>query len=285
VGVYDSGWRMKVVHRTVHTYEGDVRASYNEARLTPQSTHGQHVLDTRIDVQPGAPLSTYQDYWGTTVHVFDLHQPHAELVVTGTSLVDTRPPVTRDKGLWVQVDDDEVADRFTELLGPSRYVEPDDELTAIAEELRAASATPLDAVDAASEWVRSRLEYRKGTTNVHTSALEAWKAGEGVCQDFAHLVIALLRAARVPTRYVSGYLHPKPDAPVRETVEGESHAWAEAWIGRWYPFDPTNGSHVGPRHVPVARGRDYRDVTPLKGVYSGGSAGKPEVTVELTRTA
>lgn len=281
----ESGWRIKVVHRTVHTYEGEVRTSYNEARLTPQSTHGQHVLDARIDVHPGAPLSTYVDYWGTQVHVFDLHQPHQELTVTGSSLVDTPPPVTRDRGLWSAVDDDEVSDRWCELLAPSRYVEADDELTAVATELRATSATPLEAVDAASEWVRERLQYRKGVTHVHTSAIEAWRAGEGVCQDFAHLVISLLRAARVPTRYVSGYLHPNPDAGLRDVVEGESHAWAEAWIGRWYPFDPTNGSHVGPRHVAVARGRDYRDVTPLKGVYSGGSAGKPAVTVELTRTA
>ncbi len=127
------------------------------------------------------------------------------------------------------------------------------------------------------------LSYEKGTTSVSTPAIEAWHAGRGVCQDFVHLSIALLRAMGIPARYVSGYLHPRDDAPIGETIAGESHAWAEAWIGEWFAFDPTNTSMVGERHVLVARGREYGDVTPLKGVYSGAPSSTPTVTVELTR--
>jgi transglutaminase-like putative cysteine protease len=281
-----AGWRLRVVHRTVHTYEAEVRTSYNEARLSPQSGPGQTVLDTRVDVSPNAPVTTYRDYWGTTVNVFDLHQPHQRLTVTGTSLVDTRGPAPRDEpGTWGAVETDEVADRWCEVLAPSRFVQWDEEIGEVAAGIKAAAATPLAAVDAAAEWVRSALTYRKGATHVGTTALEARAAGVGVCQDFAHLSLAVLRAAGVPARYVSGYFYPKKDAEVGEEVAGESHAWVEAWIGRWYPFDPTNGSEVRPRHVSVARGRDYKDVSPLKGVYSGGGAGTPTVTVELTRTA
>lgn len=280
------GWRLGVVHRTVHEYEDEVRASYNEARLTPRTGPGQNVLDTRVEVSPGAPMSWYQDYWGTRVAVFDLHQPHRRLTVTGTSVVDTRPaPPADDRGDWAAVDDEAAADRWCELLVPSRYVERHERLAEVGERLRAEAASPMDVVEAVSAWVRDGLAYQRGSTHVHTSAVEAWSAGEGVCQDFAHLAIAVLRAARVPARYVSGYFHPHPEAEVGETVEGESHAWAEAWIGRWFPFDPTNGTEVGPRHVRVAWGRDYADVPPLKGVYSGGAAGRPAVSVELVRHA
>jgi transglutaminase-like putative cysteine protease len=120
---------------------------------------------------------------------------------------------------------------------------------------------------------------------VHSSAVDAWQAGEGVCQDYAHLTLAMLRAVGVPARYVSGYLHTKPDAAVGETVVGESHAWIEAWTGGWWGFDPTNDLPIGHRHVWVATGRDYGDVSPLKGTYSGGAATAIEVTVDMTRLA
>jgi transglutaminase-like putative cysteine protease len=115
--------------------------------------------------------------------------------------------------------------------------------------------------------------------------VDAWQAGEGVCQDYAHLTLAMLRAVGVPARYVSGYLHTKPDAGVGETVVGESHAWIEAWTGGWWGFDPTNDLPIGHRHVWVATGRDYGDVSPLKGIYSGGAATAIEVTVHMTRLA
>ena len=131
-----------------------------------------------------------------------------------------------------------------------------------------------------SRFVRSHLTYTPGVTEVSSSALEALHSEAGVCQDYAHLSIALLRAAGVPARYVSGYLHTGKDARPGDTVSGESHAWVEAWLGDWWAFDPTNGVAVGERHAVVGRGRDYADVPPLKGVHSSGT---PEaLDVEVT---
>ncbi len=119
-----------------------------------------------------------------------------------------------------------------------------------------------------------------------TTAPEAWARGQGVCQDFAHVTLAVLRGMGVPARYVSGYVHPMLDAEIGETVKGESHAWVEAWLGAWEPIDATSDDPaVGERHVMVARGRDYGDVTPLKGVFTGAESPAPVVTVELARTA
>jgi transglutaminase-like putative cysteine protease len=131
--------------------------------------------------------------------------------------------------------------------------------------------------------VRSTVEYEPGSTGVRTSAQEAWSLRKGVCQDIAHLSVGMLRSVGIPARYVSGYLYPKADAEVGQAVAGQSHAWIEWWAGEWTAFDPTNGSLAGPRHVLVARGRDYADVTPLKGVYHGAPSTGLGVTVEITR--
>lgn len=109
------------------------------------------------------------------------------------------------------------------------------------------------------------------------------RARTDLCQDFAHLTLGVLRAMGIPGRYVSGYLHPFPDAGIGQAVTGQSHAWVEWWDGDWRPFDPTNGVFAGERHVIVGRGRDYHDVTPLKGVFKGGPAEGLGVEVELTR--
>ena len=130
------------------------------------------------------------------------------------------------------------------------------------------------------------VEYVQGVTGVHSTAQEAWAHRKGVCQDIAHLTLGALRAVDIPARYVSGYLHPKPDAAIGETVAGESHAWVEWFCGdRWRGFDPTNQIAIGDRHVLVGRGRDYNDVPPLRGVYAGPFGSALFVTVEITREA
>jgi transglutaminase-like putative cysteine protease len=175
-------------------------------------------------------------------------------------------------------------EEHVEYLAPTAYVPADERITAVAAEL-AASADPTAAAQAALEWVGTRMRYVAGTTGVHTSAIEAWELGEGVCQDFAHLTLALLRPMGIPARYCSGYVHPEGDAAVGDTVVGESHAWIEYWCGSWTPVDPTAGGATGENHVLVARGRDYSDVTPLKGIFHGGPTARLEVKVALTRMA
>jgi transglutaminase-like putative cysteine protease len=285
------GWRLGIRHSSAYTYERDVAASYNEVRVTPLTTGGQVTIDSRIEVSPAARPLAYRDYWGTLVHAFDIHVPHRELVVVGSSLVETPathgPPAgaSADALTWPEIDDPAVVDAWFEYLAPTAVTSADDDLVEAGATIRKEASTPFDAIEAVGDRVRAVLVYEKGSTSVKTTATDAWTAGRGVCQDFVHLAIALLRTMGIPARYASGYLYPRSDAAVGETVRGESHAWCEAWVGGWRPFDPTNGIAVSERHVLVARGRDYRDVTPLKGIITGAPSTQPVVSVELTRHA
>lgn len=132
-------------------------------------------------------------------------------------------------------------------------------------------------------FLHDSIRYVEGATEVTTVAADAWEARTGVCQDFAHLTLGVLREARIPARYVSGYLHPSADPVVGEEVVGESHAWIEWWDGDWVGWDPTNARPVGEQHVLVARGRDYEDVPPLRGIYSTRGDSELFVDVEITR--
>jgi transglutaminase-like putative cysteine protease len=279
-------WRLEIRHRTGYRYEADVHASHNEVRLSPLRTDRQWVLEHRVDVHPSARLSRFEDYWGTIVHSFDLRRPHRELSVVATSHVETTvaQTVTADTVPWSATTEDDWLDTWCELLMPTPYTAADDAIDELGATVRRAP-DPVAGVEAAEELVREWLSYARGATHVGTTATEALAAGAGVCQDFVHLTLAVLRSAGIPCRYASGYLLPDSEAEVGVTVAGESHAWLEAWTGAWIAIDPTNGRPVGPEHVLVARGRDYADVPPLRGVYHGGRAEALEVQVEVTRRA
>ena len=257
-------WRIAITHRTGYRYKREVTSSYNEARITPISNDRQLVLESTVAVTPPVVAFRYWDYWGTLVHAFDIHVPHIELSIVGTSVVETSggmvlddPPVG-----WSDLARPELRDKFAELLAPTAYV-PLDEAVLEKASVFATEATPDDACRAVLDWVRGTLRYEKGTTTVTTLAADVLSSGSGVCQDFAHVALALLRATGIPARYVSGYLHPSATAEIGETVAGESHAWIEAWTGDWQAFDPTSGA-VGERHVVVGRARDYADLAPLQ---------------------
>jgi transglutaminase-like putative cysteine protease len=276
-------WRIAVRHRTGYRYAGPVQTSHNEARLTPPTLDGQRTLQAALAITPAVRPLRYVDYWGTTVDAFDVRVPHTELVVVATSTVETAGPRSAPAGVgWSDLADPAVQSRFAELLSASRYVSVEPELAEIGRALRAGS-TPVQAGRRAAEWTHEALRYERGVTHVRTSSAEARAAGKGVCQDFAHVTLALLRAVGLPGRYVSGYLHPVAEAEVGETTAGESHAWVEFWAGDWIAVDPTSLADVGSRHVLLARGRDYADVRPLSGVYSGPAAAQFGVTVEVTR--
>jgi transglutaminase-like putative cysteine protease len=275
------GWRLRTDHETVFTYSSPARSSYNEARPIPLTTTSQTTLDARVQTAPLAQQYSYLDYWGTHVVAFNVGAPHDRLSVVGSSLVETHLPAERPTCTWSEIDAS--SDRLTEYLAPSRFTSPSVQLTDVACTLRTAS--PVDTVEAVVAWVYRSLKYVRGVTHVHTSAEEAFAAGSGVCQDFAHLALAVLRAGGIPARYVSGYLHPDPEARVGSSATGESHAWIEAWAGGWWGLDPTNDIEIGLRHVVVARGRDYADVPPVKGIYAGLADHAAKVTVTITRVA
>ncbi len=279
-------WRIRIRHVTGYEYEKPVTSSYNEARITPISNDRQLVMDSEVDVTPPASIYRYWDWWGTLVHSFDLQEPHDELVITGTSVVETSaaPDPPKAPASWDDLATFAVRDQYAELLCASRYVPLTGGVVEAARELDAA-LDPLETCAAVIALVRARLHYERGTTTVSTTAADALEIGGGVCQDFTHVALGLLRAKGIPARYVSGYLHPSSGAEPGHTVAGQSHAWIEAWVGEWMPFDPTNGSPVGERHVVVGRARDYADLPPLNGIFHGGPAKALGVSVELTRLA
>jgi transglutaminase-like putative cysteine protease len=204
--------------------------------------------------------------------------------VTATSTVQVnRLPHQAGTMTWEELRDPQVLDRFCESLVVDDRVAPDAELQAMVDEIAGASDGPSDFAARICALVYDQMKYQSGSTQVHGHASDAWAARAGVCQDMAHVAIGALRSAQVPARYVSGYLHPRREPEVGETVTGESHAWIEWWDGAWIGFDPTNDVAPGDRHVVVARGRDYTDVPPLTGIFSGGSTSSMAVQVQVTR--
>lgn len=278
-------WRMRVVHATGYAYKSPVTASFNEARLTPRSDARQNVILNRVETAPASRSYRYVDYWGTAVTAFDLHAPHSELEVTAASVVETDVPEPVEASLeWSDLASEAVLDRYHEVLIPTRYTPASKRIARVGRKI-AKSDAPRDAVVTAAQWVRSELAYVPGSTGVHSSGLDALREGKGVCQDFAHLLLILLRGMGIPARYVSGYLHPQRAAAIGEAVDGQSHAWVQVWTGAWWNYDPTNDVGINEQYVSVGVGRDYSDVTPLKGIYSGEGSTDLDVVVEITRLA
>ena len=281
------GWRLRVRHITEVSYTAAVQTSFNEVRMTPLTLPTQTTLEARVAVAGSTPVWTYSDYWGTYVSVFDITDPHRELVIRAQATVETDQafrfarPAPLD---WTDLREQAASGRLLEFLltTPLTNLAPAVAAT-VLDDVR--GADPMEAASHIVARVRSQVSYMPGTTGVRTNAQEAWDQGQGVCQDLAHVTVALLRAAGLPARYVSGYLHADPGAEPGQTAVGESHAWVEYWTGSWHALDPTTNAPVRERHVVVARGRDYADIPPLKGIYHGPPESDMEVTVEVTRLA
>ncbi|MFB2579940.1 transglutaminase N-terminal domain-containing protein [Herbiconiux sp. P15] len=277
--------RLRIRHVTGYRYEGEVQASYNEARMLPVSSEGQFVLHSSLDIAPVSSSHNYVDYWGTRVSSFEVLTPHKELSLTATSLVEVRnrghAPHPVDWELLAN--SAATSTSYVEQAKQTRLTEPSADLIELAESIASKHVSPCDAALEICTEVGRRVEYVQGVTGVQSKARDAWLDKRGVCQDITHIALGALRAVGIPARYVSGYLHPKPDAAIGETIAGESHAWVEWFCGDWRGFDPTNLIDIGERHVIVGRGRDYNDVAPLRGVYAGPFGSQLFVTVEITR--
>jgi len=209
--------RLGIVHSTGFRYPGQVLASYNEARMTPLTTPRQTTLEARIEVIPTASTFRYGDYWGTQVTAFEVRVPHDRLTVTARAIVETYPaPVSKtSNNSWADLSTESCRDRYAELLVTTTRTEPGQEAVALAREVVSGLA-PAEAGRAVTEWLSGVLDYVPGATGVHTSAAQAWDVRKGVCQDFAHVPVGILRSLGIPARYVSGYLQPRSDAEVGE---------------------------------------------------------------------
>ena len=279
--------RLRIEHQTGFGYQGDVTASYNEARMLPGSTDSQFVLNSSLDIEPSTSVNQYVDYFGTRVAAFDVLSPHSALTITARSLVEVRPrPLEHVDITWDALARE--ADRSiatVEQLTQTGRNRPHPEVAEIARSIAAQHDRPGQAAHAIAVAIGDAVEYMHGITGVHSTANEAWQARKGVCQDITHITLGALREVGIPARYVSGYLHPRPSAEVGVAVTGESHAWVEWFAGEWQGFDPTNNIEIGDRHVLVGRGRDYNDVPPLRGVYAGPFKSSLHVKVTITREA
>jgi len=247
----------------------------------------QQCLEFALDIEPPASVFEYRDYYGNDVHSFSIHSQHEVLTITARSVVNCMaedPPPSRAVSFEEFLTDDRARTQAEyDFLGASPHVPFSERMRKFFWLARPRRTDEVDAyVRQVVAFVRDQFSYEPGVTHVHSTVDQILSVGAGVCQDFAHLTIAILRLAGVPSRYVSGYLAPPADSSQKTPAEQASHAWIEAQlpVQGWVGFDPTHGCRTDTRHIKVAMGRDYSDVTPLRGVYrSCGS--KQTMTVEL----
>jgi transglutaminase-like putative cysteine protease len=281
--------RLSIDHKTGFRYSTKVKSSYNEARMTPVATTSQAVWGSRVSITPTAWSFSYADYWGTAVTAFEVHELHDRLTVQAQAVVETRgDDITWDSDRrvagndlgWPALRDRGVIDPLTEFLTVNERTQPPEELAELAQQT--SDQPPRLAALDICRLIADRLSYARGSTAVNAKAVDVWAGAKGVCQDYSHLALGALRSVGLPARYVSGYLHPRSDAKPNTLVEGESHSWIEWWCGSWVAYDPTLQSRVSESHVRVGHGRDYGDVAPLRGTYSGGPS-EMFVTVQMTQ--
>jgi transglutaminase-like putative cysteine protease len=271
----------RIKHVTRYAYEQPASHSHNVVRLTPIDAPDQRRLAFKLEVTPHAEISEFHDAFGNLAHSIDIQPPHNELVISSTSTVERLElPVEPPPRITISdflADDARRMQDFADFLSPSRYVPFSDRLRKFFWSVRPELSEDITAyTERMIHYVRSQFDYDGGTTHVHSTVDDILTRGGGVCQDFAHLSIGLLRLAGIPARYVSGYLAPAPRRdPAAAPPELASHAWIEALLPGtgWTGFDPTHRIRTIIRHIRVAIGRDYNDLPPVSGVYhsSGGS--------------
>ena len=222
--------RFRVVHTTGFSYSHQVTASYNEARLLPARDERQFVISSKLEISPNGSSHEYFDYFNTRATQFEILEPHTELTISANSLVEIRDSIKPAPGLnWDDLAPEVVSSlELTDAISQTRRTQPPAELARFAKKT-AEKLGPHETAMEICKKVFITMTYKHGVTGVHSVAAEAWSAKIGVCQDYAHIALGALRAAGIPARYVSGYLHPHVAPKVGEKVIGESHAWVE-WL-------------------------------------------------------
>lgn len=277
-----------VVHMTRFIYSDPVSESVMELRLQPRHEHNQRCLRFEIELRPTARLFQYEDYLGNIVHTFDIPREHRQLVIRAKSLValDTTEPVPErlSPESWSALDQLANTREAWEFRTYSHFVQPTSMLHALADEIGVATRQddPLSLLRHINSSLYEAMDYAPATTQVDSPIDHALAQRKGVCQDFAHIMLSLLRRLGIPARYVSGYLIPHQFSHDRSD-EHASHAWVEALLPElgWVGFDPTNNLIAGDRHIRVAVGRDYADVSPTRGIFKGEARTTLNVAVQV----
>lgn len=280
--------RLEIRYVNEFSYHEPAWESHNLLRACPADISPQRLLDYRVEVTPSARIHSYTDYWGTKVDEFGIVEPHTLLRVVAESTVETSEPPAPERGSDLDALH-AVRGELSTYLRPSPHATWDDLIEEQARDAVTGISDVADASLAISSAVTKSLDYVPGATYVGVDVTEVLSQGKGVCQDFAHLGIAMYRSVGIPARYVSGYLYAADQtravAPDEAELNVQTHAWIEVFVPDhgWWALDPTNNQIAGELHVKIGHGRDYEDVMPLRGVYHGGADHDLGVHVQISR--
>jgi transglutaminase-like putative cysteine protease len=277
--------KFKIRHVTKYTYEVPVRDSANQIMLYPLKDNEQEVLEHTIWITGNPMVEIHNDYFGNEVGTFTHSQPHQELVIDSTLLVVTKTKMLAEDTMptheqWTSLDQLKGLPAFIDFLKQEHFNALND-VKAIVDVERCKNCSPLTSAREFCAYVYQNFKYEKGITNVETTLDEVWKIRSGVCQDFAHMLLVMLRLIKIPARYVSGYICANKN---NMRGEGATHAWVEAYIPfyGWVGLDPTNNCVVTETHVRLAVGKNFSDCSPVKGTYRGLSEHTLEVAVSVS---
>lgn len=289
--------KYSVHHRTSYRYSSNVTTSHHEARLIPRATDQQKVLSADVQITPTpSSVRRRQDYFGNRTLHFGVSEPHRALDVVATSLVEItpgQPPSAEHSPPWEGVVERLSSDRRRDVLDAyqmtfdSPHVAKGQAFLEYARPCFSPGRPVLEAVNALSSRIHAEFTYDNTSTDISTPLSQVLEQRRGVCQDFAHLMIACLRSLGLAARYVSGYLLTRPPPGKPKLVGADaSHAWVSVWLpgSGWIDFDPTNDIMPRDEHITLAYGRDFSDVTPLRGVIHGGGQHVLEVSVDVNVT-
>lgn len=274
---------------TEYRYAEPVTDNLNVLRVRPATNRTQRVEDYVVRVDPETRLGRHEDYFGSEVIEFGISRPHDHLTIDVRARVTTSDPGDPPEADWDAIRTDAYAQAGGEFLLADNDSSGDrrlDELSA-----RLGAPTPLAALKLLTTLIPDGFAYRQGVTYVDSTVIDLLDAGAGVCQDFVHLGLLLLRRQGIAARYVSGYLWSPGEDGETDSIEVDTHAWLEALLPTtdgsgvpvWWGADPTNRRLAGESHVKIGHGRHYRDVPPIRGVYRGGAAAKLDASVRMTR--
>ena len=269
-------------HVTRFRYSAPITQSVMEVRMQPRTESSQRCLNFQLSVMPHARVLNYRDYLGNTIHNFDIPGEHRQLSITAQSQVEVRPlpelPANMPARAWNDLSRSEY-----DMMVPSHFTHPSPLLNDLATELGVMRRDdPLSFLRELTVRIYDAFAYVPESTKVDSPIDDALKARQGVCQDFTHIMLALLRPLGIPARYVSGYLYPRQGGS--RSTPGASHAWVEVLLPElgWVGFDPTNNLIADYCHIRVAIGRDYDDVPPTRGVFKGKADTELSVSVRVT---
>jgi transglutaminase-like putative cysteine protease len=283
--------RFEITHTTDYRYAHAASEAYIEARLTPPERPSQQILSHQIVFAPEAPSSSYIDYFGNRAVFYAMVKRHERLTVTNQLTVQTAVPERPLGAMELCVGEarqifSSMSTEVFDYVRGTEAVPVGGEAGKWAHRFLRADATLGDALASINEAIYREFKYTKGATDNWTPLNTIWKARAGVCQDFAHIMLSILRTAGLPARYVCGYI--ETDAPPggRRLIGAvATHAWVEVLMPgmEWVALDPTNAQWCGERHVAVSFGRDFSDATPLRGTFKGSGGQKLSVNVRMKR--